>query len=72
MSIIDHDISHSLDRRTIRSRKAGIESDRIYYSDDIVLHMRQAECFWAVERISKQFGLLLNGRKCSHFAMNRT
>lgn len=72
MSIIDHDISHSLDRRTIRSRKAGIESDRIYYSDDIVLHMRQTECFWAVERISKQFGLLLNGRKCSHFAMNRT
>ena len=36
-SVIDHDISHSLDRRTIRSRKADIEFDRIYYADDTIL-----------------------------------
>ena len=64
MSVVDHAISHSLDRRTIRSRKAGIDFDRVYYADDTVLLATNTytanRILWAVERISKQFGLLLN------------
>ena len=37
MSVIDHDISCSLDRRTTGARKVGIEFDRVYYADDTVL-----------------------------------
>ena len=74
LSGIDHDISHSLDRRTIRSRQAGIDFDRIYYADDTVLLTTNTyaanRILWAVERISKQFGLLLSRSKCSYIAMN--
>ena len=71
MSVVDHDSSHSLDRRTIRSRKVGIDFDRVYYADDAVLLATNTyaanRILWAVERISKQLGLLL---KCSYTAMN--
>ena len=45
--------------------------DRVYYADDTVLLATNTyAALWAVERISKQFGLLLNRGKCSHIAMN--
>ena len=56
MSLIDHDISHILEKDTISSRKAGIEFDTIDYTDDTVrlaTNMYAAnKKFWAVERIS--------------------
>ena len=64
MSVIDHDISCSLDRRTTGARKVGIEFDRVYYADDTVLLAPNTyatnRILWAVERVSKQFGLALN------------
>ena len=42
----------------------------VYYADDTVLLATNTyaanRILWAVERISKQFGLLLNRGKCSY------
>ena len=74
MSVIDHDISRRLDRRTTGARKAGVEFDRIYYADDTVLLTTNTyaanRILWAIEAVSRQFGLMLNREKCSYIAMN--
>ena len=74
MSVLDHDISRRLDRRTTGARKAGVEFDRIYYADDTVLLTTNTyaanRILWAMEDVSRQLGLMLNRAKCSYIAMN--
>ena len=73
-AVIENDISCNINQRTINSRFAGINFDRVYFADDTLLISTNTQAannlLHEVEAVSAQFGLRLNREKCCYVAMN--